>query len=284
MKLFESFKKSENSDDKIFEPVKTSVAEPKEEFHQINQMEYFKKYIGFRMDMMNQNTINNPQENRYLSYFSLDMRFLEYLAENGNMAAREALGECYAFGLNDKPRNKGEAVKHFKIAAEAGNAQAMVQLAQIYREESSSFYNVEESLKWSEKAAYHGSCVAMNNLACAYMKGKEAYRGRGYDIDKRKTSLWNERGAEAAENLLLAFLTLPCDSSLQQDFQLIYSMFVQCVCLYAEQKIDGDGIPTNYEDALTRLEAANQFHIKWFHSECNDFTQLICEIRAKQNR
>ncbi|PTQ87883.1 tetratricopeptide repeat protein [Agitococcus lubricus] len=97
------------------------------------------------------------------------------LAEQQDIDAMTLLGRVYDEGFN-KPN---EAFPWFKKAAEQGNAQAQLELAELYDAGEGVAQNTEQAIEWYEKAAAQGHDEAQLALAIHHQE----------DLDDNKTAL-----------------------------------------------------------------------------------------------
>lgn len=95
-----------------------------------------------------------------------------------------AIGGSYEYGW-DVPRDHAEAVKWYLKAAEEGDADAQVSLADMYFVE-----NDTEAVKWYRKATRQGNAEAQFSLglACEY--------GRGMPRNYAEAAKWYHKAAE----------------------------------------------------------------------------------------
>lgn len=91
------------------------------------------------------------------------------LAQNNDVEAMTLLGRVYDEGLNKAK----EAFAWFKKAAELGNAQAQVELAELYDAGEGVTQDTEQAVKWYEKAAEQGHEEAQLALALHYLEDLE---------------------------------------------------------------------------------------------------------------
>ena len=115
-------------------------------------------------------------------------RYME-LAKKGDATAMFNLGNCYKNGEGVE-KNYEEAVKWYKKAAEKGNATAMCNLGNCYYNGNGVEKNDEEAVKWYKKAAEEGNARAMNNLGNCYENGE------GVEKNDEEAVKWFTRAAE----------------------------------------------------------------------------------------
>ncbi len=87
----------------------------------------------------------------------LSIRHLEWAAERGDRDARHRLGLAYRDGSHDVARDRILACQHLRIAAEAGQTQAMVDLAELlFWGLGGELPNRDEARAWLERARTAG--------------------------------------------------------------------------------------------------------------------------------
>lgn len=91
------------------------------------------------------------------------------LAQNNDVEAMTLLGRVYDEGFNKAK----EAFAWFKKAAELGNAQAQVELAELYDAGEGVTQDTEQAVKWYEKAAEQGHEEAQLALGLHYLEDLE---------------------------------------------------------------------------------------------------------------
>ena len=90
----------------------------------------------------------------------------------GNSIAQYNLGHMYHRGENAKMvKDDKEALKFWKLAAEQGDAKAMVNIGLKYEDEQSALYNPKESVKWLQLAAKNNESHGQFLLAYRYHFG-----------------------------------------------------------------------------------------------------------------
>ena len=102
--------------------------------------------------------------------FSTALREVIPLAERGNAAAQDFLGNVYNGGLG-VPRNYVEAVKWYRRSATQGFPDAQRNLGNSYRSGHGVAQDYVEAVRWYRKAAVQGSTEAQRNLGNMYAKG-----------------------------------------------------------------------------------------------------------------
>jgi len=116
-------------------------------------------------------------------------------AKRGDAVAQDYVGVMYQFG-HGVEKNKKEAIKWYKKAAEQGYPLAQFSLGMVYQDsdDARSFQEIEqnyrESAKWLTMAAEQGYAPAQQNLGSAY------YSGYGVPVDIEKAMEWYKKAAE----------------------------------------------------------------------------------------
>lgn len=100
-----------------------------------------------------------------------DLALLGRLAPHGSPVVQNATGLAYQFG-RAAPRNYGEALKWYRMAADQGYAPAENNVGWMYDEGLGIEVDNREANKWYSRGAQQGHASAENNLGMAYLKGK----------------------------------------------------------------------------------------------------------------
>jgi len=112
-----------------------------------------------------------------------------------NASVQTELGMAYYNGtIGDKP-NYEKAVKHFRKAAELGNAKAQNNLAVCYKFGRGVEQDDVEAVKWFRKAAEQGNEIAQYNLGMCYEKGI------GMEQDYSEAAKWYRKAAEQGNEI-----------------------------------------------------------------------------------
>ena len=112
------------------------------------------------------NQFNMPKMN--LGYFSLKELLKK---DTNNPEVQREIGRCYARGEIGKPSDDQEAMVWFLKAASAGDAEAMVWLANSYRYGYGCTEDMKASFDWLKKAAQLGYVDAIIRLGSYYILG-----------------------------------------------------------------------------------------------------------------
>jgi len=194
-------------------------------------------------------------------------------AENGNVEAQFALGNCYrsGIGMSPDPKNLKKAYEWYKKAAENGDAKAQNLLGHCYTNGYGVEKNERKAFLWYEKAAMRGNVSAMNNVAYCYRFGL------GVPVDLKTAITWYK--LSAAQNDAYAMNTLGDIYSLKEarpqeeakNQQEAYEWYKKAAekgdpeGLYkvAGCLMSGIGVEKNEKEAFTYyLSAANNGHTK----------------------
>ena len=111
------------------------------------------------------------------------------LAEKGSQMARVCLAEAYFHGRGTAT-NRAEAVRWYRLAAEAGDPDAQSSLGLCLLRGLGCERNQEAAFSWYLRAAEQGNLAGMNDLAFCYMNGL------GVDRDEAKGFEWAMEAAK----------------------------------------------------------------------------------------
>ena len=123
-------------------------------------------------------------------FLSSEVKALIVKAESGDVDAQFRVASAYDSGKG-APRNGGEAMKWYLMAAERGHAEAQNSVGSGLQAEK----RYEEALPWYEKASTQGHALATNNLAYLYDLGLgvKQDRRKGFELYSRAADLgWAE--------------------------------------------------------------------------------------------
>lgn len=233
---------------------------------------YFERYLSWK-----RHTGGKQDKVVYESYSAMDINTLIHEMDFNVPGAIEELGERYLFGLNvDKDVDK--AAELFQQAADAGHPDALQMLAEVYRTDEHGRKDMAHYFELLPKAAEAGNWKAMFNLAVAYYKGKLAYDGYGFNIDHAATLEWSLKCDTMCRALLELFFQNSCTQDLKDYFGDVYDTFVRSVFAGSKQYMDGDGTDKDPGKAKELLTSAQEFHQKYLHSECNEFSYLLKKL------
>ena len=110
----------------------------------------------------------------------------EYIekATAGNIDSQFDLAEVYYYGKHSVPRNKVEAARWYRAAAEQGHVRAQYILAAMYDSGDGIGQDKSEAVRWYRAAAKRGNTSAQHLLADAY------YKGDGVRKDLAEAAYW----------------------------------------------------------------------------------------------
>jgi len=110
-------------------------------------------------------------------------------AEKGNAEAQFKLGNCLYQGLGAE-QDQAEAVKWFRKAAEQGLAKAQFNLGNSFYQGAGTELDYDEAVNWYGKAAEQGLAEAQYSLGICF------YQGLGTEQDYAEAVYWFRKAAE----------------------------------------------------------------------------------------
>lgn len=121
-----------------------------------------------------------PEEQRVLAWL-LNRRGIP--EETTNQYLKEIYGKTWG--------DEEESVRWYRAGAEAGFVGAQVNLARIYWNQESSYWNCAEAIKWTKVAADKDDPTAMVNMGMFYMQGpkERAFTGIGVELTKAENGI-----------------------------------------------------------------------------------------------
>ena len=242
--------------------------------------EYFENYLAWKRS----DSGLRSAKATYAPFSALDLESLTAEAEAGTPGAQEELGERYLFGLSELKADPWKAKELFIKAADQGHPDAMHMLSEIHRTAEYGMFDYEQYFKLLVKAAQGGSWKAMFNLACALYKGKDAYDGNGFEVNKLEALKWSTHCVVMTMGLMDFYFKNPCSEDFKDYFQGVFALFIQSVCVSARQLILGDGVEQDLGWARDMLTNANNFYKGIFKANCSDFEVLLqhCEEKSAE--
>ena len=237
----------------------------------ISTKEYFEQFLSWQKRTSNLRSAPSSYE----TYASMELEALTPEAEAGNPGALEELAERHLFGLSGLKADPGKADSLFQQAADAGHPDALHMLAEIRRVPDYGMQDLDRYFPLPQKAAEGGSWKAMFNLSCACYKGKEAYEGHGFEVDKLAALKWSTACGIRTMELLEFYFTHTCSEGFKDYMQGVFALFVQSICVTARQLIRGDGVEKDPAYAKSMLTDAQNFYKHYFGIECSDFASLL---------
>ena len=135
-----------------------------------------------------------------------DDKALDILVKLMNISRTEAMfgiASAYYQGIEQFEQDYSKAAKWYRRAADDGNSEAQLMMANLYENGQGVNKSLTERFKWLQKAANNGNMIAQEKLADAYLNGE----GVNKDFDKAK--YWwrqaaNQGSEEAKQNIELA--------------------------------------------------------------------------------
>ena len=123
-----------------------------------------------------------------------DVAFLKASAEEGNTQAIILLADCYKNGWGTE-QDLDQLFYWSKVGAELGDPTCMISLANCYHNGEGTEKNPEEAYAWDLKAAEAGDASGMLNVGIFYEEGL------GVGQDSEKALYWYQKSAEAGNDL-----------------------------------------------------------------------------------
>lgn len=237
----------------------------------ITTKEYFEQFLSWQKRTSNLRSAPSSYE----TYADMELEVLTPEAEAGNPGAQEELAERYLFGLSGLDADPKRACALFQQAAEAGHPDACHMLAEVHRMPEYGMQDMDQYFPLLQRAAEAGSWKAMFNLSCAYYKGKEAYDGHGFEVNKLSALKWSTACGIRSMELLEFYFTHTCSEGFKDYMQGVFALFVQSICVTARQLIRGDGVEKDLAYAKQMLTDAQSFYKHFFGIECSDFSTLL---------
>jgi hypothetical protein len=150
-----------------------------------------------RLDELKQQQPAAPQRQTEVANDEVEnVRRYRMAAEAGNKDAMNNLGFMFADGRG-VAKDDVEAVRWYRRAAEAGNAFAMGNLGFMYQEGRGIARDDVEAVRWYRKAVEAGNAFAMGNLGFMYAEG------RGIAKDDVEAVRWYRKAVEAGDGLAM---------------------------------------------------------------------------------
>jgi len=113
-------------------------------------------------------------------------------ADLGNKDGYYGIGLAFEKGYGVEDKNKKEAIKWYRKAAEMGHIRAQAKMSDLVR-----FDDPDEAIKWLKKAAENGNTSSMNNLGYMWAKGHMSTFGnpsKAYEWYMKSAKLGNKIG------------------------------------------------------------------------------------------
>lgn len=178
------------------------------------------------------------------------------------------LGYDHYWGTKNHAVDYTQAAKYFRMAADAGNADAQYYLATCYVDERGVEKDLQEAIRLYIRAAQQGHKNAQFNLAWSYEQAQ------GVDQDLKQAAYWYQRAAEQGHihaQYYLALIYYYAKGLLTPNYEDAFrwfhaaakqghakSQYMTAVC-YTDEK----GISRDYEASIDwYIKAAEQGHVQ----------------------
>jgi TPR repeat protein len=99
-------------------------------------------------------------------------------ANNGHKESQRAIGEAYAAGMGNYPKDPQKAFSWFLKAAKQGDTEAQVEVGSAYKDGVGVKQNMKEAIKWLEMASSAGDMQGRFELAMILMDKSRADQER----------------------------------------------------------------------------------------------------------
>ncbi len=159
-------------------------------------------------------------------------------AEEGDVDAMYTLGWLYRYGKGGEPDIE-QAVRWYERAAELGNAAASLDLGCMYDNGEGVGQDYVKAFEYYQRAVEKGSAVAMNNLGWLYERGVGVPEGRK---DIYKAIGYYEAAAEAAESYALKNLARLSENGIgvMQDSEKAGELYRRALAAFKREAESGD--------------------------------------------
>ncbi|KAG2433559.1 hypothetical protein HYH02_012676 [Chlamydomonas schloesseri] len=108
------------------------------------------------------------------------VQYYQYSADRGNTEAQTAVGQVLNYGTHGVDRDHGAALAYFKLAAAAGDVDAMAHLGAMYANGYGTRRSYEQAVDWWTRAARRNNANALFGLGYLYLTA----RGVSQDYDR----------------------------------------------------------------------------------------------------
>ena len=217
-------------------------------------------------------------------YASLPMEELEKHAEENDRGSLLELGERYYFGVLGAEQNYQTAYDYLLRAAEMDVQDAEYLVAECYRCGNAVQQDYDKYFQWLDRAAAHGSWMAMMNLTAAYREGKGAYDGHGPEIDPEQCFAWSLQ-AEKAVRAYWDHYAQPTYTDFGDLFSRLLVGYLRACAQLSSLYADGFGVNRDLKRALYWLERGKRFGINATGDRgFAEMDQLIADVRARMER
>ena len=141
-----------------------------------------------------QNQLGNCYYNGYgiIKDYKQAVEWYRKSAEQGYAAAQDNLGECYYYG-NGVAKNLNQAAQWYRKAAEQGHAGAQDHLGYCYDQGEGVAKDLNQAAQWYRKGAEQGHARAQMHLGICY------YNGEGVSQNYNQAVLWFKKAADQGD-------------------------------------------------------------------------------------
>ncbi|PNW85669.1 hypothetical protein CHLRE_03g197400v5 [Chlamydomonas reinhardtii] len=108
------------------------------------------------------------------------VQYYQYSADRGNTEAQTAVGQVLNYGTHGVDRDHGAALAYFKLAAAAGDVDAMAHLGAMFANGYGTRRSYEQAVDWWTRAARRNNANALFGLGYLYLTA----RGVSQDYDR----------------------------------------------------------------------------------------------------
>lgn len=194
-------------------------------------------------------------------YGALSPDELEKGAKHNDPGALQELGERYYFGIGGKPQSDKLAYEYFLKAAEHNVQDAEYLIAECYRQGRAVKQDCKKYFEWLDRAAQHGSWMAMFGLSAAYRTGSAPYGGEGPEVNAEQSFSWSIE-TEQAVMAYWKFYTMPRFIDFDEILRILMQAYLRICVQLSEHFTEGFGTEQSFDRAVFWLERAKRFGIE----------------------
>ena len=217
-------------------------------------------------------------------YASVPLNELEEHAEQNDPGSLYELGERYYFGILGAEQNYQTAYEYLLRASELNVQDAEYLIAECYRCGYAVAQDYDKYFVWLDRAAAHGSWMAMMNLTAAYREGKSAYGGHGPEIDPEQCFAWSIQ----AEKTIRAYwdhYTQPYYVDFDDILNRLLGGYLRACAQLSSLYADGYGVNRDLKRALYWLERGKRFGITATNDRSfSEMDKLIADVKKRIER
>ena len=194
-------------------------------------------------------------------YGAMSPEELDRAVKRNDPGALQELGERYYFGIGGKKQSDRLAYECFVRAAERHAQDAEYLIAECYRTGRAVKQDYKKYFQWLDRAAQHGSWMAMFGLSAAYRTGSAPYGGEGPEADPAQAFSWSIE-TEQAIMAYWKFYTMPRFIDFDETLRILTQAYLRICAQLSEHFAQGFGTAQSFERALFWLERAKRFGIE----------------------